>query len=88
MTTTRLREKSQMTVPTGKIVRSTGCGPDELLDIGIVGDAFVVCPQRSTRLNQHHPMHFWGAGRSADNAGADEIDRQIRALRDEWERPA
>jgi len=87
MTTTRLREKSQMTVPT-EVARQLGLHTDELLDIRIVGDAFVVRPQRATRLNQHHPMHFWGLGRSAETASSDEIDRHVRALRDEWERPA
>ena len=87
MTTTRLREKSQMTVPT-EVARQLGLRTDELLDIRIVGDAFVVSPQRATRLDQHHPMHFWGLGRTADTASAAKIDRQVRALRDEWERPA
>jgi len=87
MTTTRLREKSQMTVPS-EVARQLGLHADELLDIRIVGDAFVVSPQRATRLNQHHPMHFWGAGRSADKIGADQIDQHLRELRDEWERPA
>lgn len=87
MTTTRLREKSQMTVPT-EVARHLGLHTDELLDIRIVGDAFVVSPQRATRLNQHHPMHFWGAGRGVDNIAADDIDEHIRALRDEWEHPA
>jgi bifunctional DNA-binding transcriptional regulator/antitoxin component of YhaV-PrlF toxin-antitoxin module len=87
MATTRLREKSQMTVPT-EVARQLGLQPDELLDIRIVGDAVVVCPQRATRPNQHHPMHFWGAGRGARTTEAKEIDQHIHALRDEWEPPA
>ncbi|SMB24457.1 protein of unknown function [Sterolibacterium denitrificans] len=87
MTTTRLREKSQMTVPT-EVARQLGLRTDELLDIRIVGDAFVVCSQRATRLDQCHPMHFWGLGRGAETTSAGEIDRHVRALRDEWERPA
>jgi len=37
-----------MTVPT-EVARQLGLQPDELLDIRIGGDAFVVCPQRATR---------------------------------------
>lgn len=87
MTTTRLREKSQMTVPT-EVARQLGLHIDEPLDIRIVGDAFVVRPQRSARFGEHHPMHFWGRGRDAGGASASDIDRQVRDLRDEWERPA
>lgn len=87
MTITRLREKSQMTVP-AEVARQLGLHADELLDIRVVGDAFVVCPQRAARLDQHHPMRFWGAGRGAGGVETGEIDRQIGALRDEWERPA
>lgn len=86
MTTTCLRKKSQMTVPT-EVVRQLDLRTDELLDIRIVGDAFVVCPQRVMRLEQYHPMHFWGLGRGTEATSADEIDRHVRVLRDEWERP-
>ena len=85
MITTRLREKSQMTVPT-EVARQLGLHTDELLDIRIVGDGFVVCPQRVARLKQHHPMHFWGLGNVAGGGSESEIDQHIRALRDEWER--
>ena len=85
MTTTRLREKSQMTVPT-EVARQLGLHTDELLDIRIVGDAFIVCPQRVARLREHHPMNFWGLGRGAGDANATEIDQHIQTLRDEWER--
>lgn len=85
MTTTRLREKSQMTVPT-EVARQLGLKTDELLDIRIVGDAFVVCPQRAARLDQHHPMHFWGQGRGTGSTTVEKIDRHVGALRDELER--
>lgn len=86
MTTTRLREKSQMTVPM-EVTRQLGLHVDELLDIRVIGDAFVVCPHRATQLKQHHPMYFWGLGRNLNATSPDEIDRQFQALRDEWERP-
>ncbi|MDP1607399.1 MAG: SH3 domain-containing protein [Rhodocyclaceae bacterium] len=48
---------------------------------------FDLCPQRAARLG-HHPMHFWGVGRSA--GVRDEEKRQaaldhLAALRIEWE---
>lgn len=86
MTTTRLREKSQMTVPT-EVARQLGLHINELLDIRVVGNAFVVSPQKAEQLRQHHPMVFWGSGRVVGDVGnVGEIDRHVRALRDEWER--
>lgn len=85
MPTTRLRDKSQMTVPV-EVTRQLGLRPEELLDVRVVGDAFVVCPQRAVRLGLNHPMQFWGQGRTAASVGAADVDAQLRALRDEWER--
>ena len=85
MTTTRLREKSQMTVP-AEVARQLDLHTDELLDIRIVGDAFVVSPQRTASMRQCHPMHFWGQGQVTPGADTAAIDANIAALRDEWER--
>ncbi|BAP89326.1 putative uncharacterized protein [Burkholderiales bacterium GJ-E10] len=76
-----------MTVPS-EVARQLGLQTDELLDIRVVGDAFVVSPQRTARLRGTHPMQFWGAGRKAGGSDAADIDRHIAALRDEWDRPA
>ena len=53
----------------------------------VVGDAFVVSPQRVAGLLQYHPMRFWGLGRVFDTTNdVEDIDRQLQALRAEWER--
>jgi bifunctional DNA-binding transcriptional regulator/antitoxin component of YhaV-PrlF toxin-antitoxin module len=85
MPTTRLREKSQVTLPS-KLVKALGLRTDDPLAIELEGDRIVITRFGSSKLAPKSPMEFWASGRSSPPRTAAEIDADLRALRSEWDR--
>lgn len=81
----RLREKSQVTLPS-KMVKALGLKTDDPLAIELEGDRIVIRRFGSVNVAPRSPMEFWGAGRSSPQRTAAEIDAELRALRSEWDR--
>lgn len=85
MRPTRLREKSQVTLPS-KLVKALGLKTDDPLAIELEGDRIVISRFGANKLAPKSPMEFWGSGQSSPPRTATEIDEDLRALRSEWDR--
>lgn len=81
----RLREKSQVTLPS-KLVKALGLKTDDPLAIELEGDRIVIRRFDSEAVTPRSPIEFWGAGRSSPPRTAAEIDAELRTLRSEWDR--
>lgn len=85
MTTVRVREKRQITIPSD-IGKQAGIEPNDILDIEITTGGILLRPIRSTtqgRVNKL--MKFAGAGQSLMNPlDPDESVRLLREDRDTW----
>lgn len=83
MTTVRVREKRQITLP-AQASKLLGIAENDVLDVQVTGSAIVLRPvgvntlARATRL-----LQYAGAGQGL-NVDPDETVRAIRADRDAW----
>jgi AbrB family looped-hinge helix DNA binding protein len=85
MTTVRVREKRQITIPSD-IGKLAGIEPNDLLEIEITSQGVLLRPVRTGMQDRVSKlMRFAGSGLSLVNpADPDETVRQLRDDRDAW----
>lgn len=81
----RIREKSQITLPS-QLVKALGLKKDDLLNVQLEGDRIILSRPGSADAEPKGLMQFWGVGRQSPARSAAQIDAEIQALRAEWKR--
>jgi bifunctional DNA-binding transcriptional regulator/antitoxin component of YhaV-PrlF toxin-antitoxin module len=83
MTQITVRQRNQVTIPKA-IAEAAGIGEGVVCDMQYADGVITI------RLPEHRPpvdfMQYAGIGRGLWGETAEEIDRNIRELRDEWDR--
>ena len=83
MTTVRVREKRQITLP-AQASKLLGIAENDVLDVQVTGSAIVLRPVGvNTTARVSRLMRYAGAGQGL-NADPDETVRAFRADRDAW----
>ncbi|MDH4120352.1 MAG: AbrB/MazE/SpoVT family DNA-binding domain-containing protein [Deltaproteobacteria bacterium] len=84
MTTVRVRPKHQITLPTA-IVNQAGLHPNDLLEASYVNGVITLVP-KGRGAGEEDLMAYAGIAEGLYGKTRQEIDANIRQLRDEWER--
>ena len=85
MASARIREKSQITLPSG-VVKALGLKKDDVLDVRLHGRTIVLSLPGTGLVPPKHAMQFWGLGQHENPRTAAEVDAELRSLRSEWKR--
>lgn len=81
----RMRPKHQVTLP-ASIVREANLQTDDRLTVTYVSGNILITPTRNRASAPNDVMAFAGIGRGVWGQTADEVEANVRGLRDEWER--